>query len=111
MENRPMTDPVRVDMRTPGAVWVDGAEVALSPAQWRIMAALTLRRSGLPVDELLQISGAASVGSLRTLITGIRRHLERRGLDGGAVLRFTNGRYRVNGVTTDLDQETAAIEQ
>lgn len=106
-----MTQPVRVDLRAPGRVWVGGSAVALAPAQWRIMAALAIRRSGLPADELLEVSKAASVGSLRTLITGIRRQFEQHGVDGGTTLRFTDGRYRVDGVTTDLDEEAGAVER
>lgn len=102
---------MRVDLRSPGHVWVRGSAVALAPAQWRIMAALAVRRSGLAADELLEVSRAASVGSLRTLITGIRRQFEQHGVDGGATLRFTDGRYRVDGVTTDLDDEAGAVER
>lgn len=102
---------MRVDLRAPGRVAVDGYELVIAAAQWRIVAALALRPSGLTVDELLEVSRVISVGSMRTLITGIRRQLEQYGVDGTSMLRFGQGRYRLQGVTTDFEEESEAIER
>jgi len=88
---------------------VNGAELVLAPAQWRIVAALAVRPSGLTVDDLLEVSGVASVGSMRTLVTGIRRQLEQHGVDGTTTLRFGQGHYRLHTATTDLDEVAIAV--